>query len=73
MILCLKEILDLGKVIIHVKSVLNKDKNYYYHKIFLEKCSYRLTKKWSQNFVNSIIMVRFEQKEIEKDKSYAPK
>ena len=45
MILCLKEILDLGKVIIHIKSVLNKDKDYYYHKIFLEKCSYHLTKK----------------------------
>ena len=26
-------------VIIFIKSVLNKDKNHYYYKIFLEKCS----------------------------------
>ena len=29
-------------VIIHNKSVLKKDKNHYYFKIFLEKCSYQL-------------------------------
>ena len=28
-----------------MKLVLNKDKNYYYYKIFLEKCSYQLAKK----------------------------
>ena len=28
-----------------VKSVLNKDKNHHYCKIFLEKCSYQLAKK----------------------------
>ena len=37
--------LNLHIVIIHVKSVLNKDKNHYYYKIFLEKCLYRLAKK----------------------------
>ena len=32
--------LTLHNVIIHIKSVLNKDKNYYYYEIFLEKCLY---------------------------------
>ena len=27
-----------------IKSVLNKDKNHYYYKKFLEKCSYQLAK-----------------------------
>ena len=37
--------LTLHNVIIFMKSVLNKDKNHYYYKIFLEKCSYQLAKK----------------------------
>ena len=36
--------LTLHNVIILIKSVLNKDQNYYYCKIFLEKCSYQLAK-----------------------------
>ena len=40
-----EKILTLHNVIIHIKSVLNKDKNHYYYKIFLEKCSYQLAKK----------------------------
>ena len=28
----------------HIKSVLDKDQNHYYNNIFLEKCSYHLTK-----------------------------
>ena len=32
-------------VIILIKSALKKDKNYYYFKIVLEKCSYQLAKK----------------------------
>ena len=31
-------------VIILIKSFLNEDKNHYYYKILLEKCSYQLTK-----------------------------
>ena len=31
-------------VIIHIKSVLNKDQNHYYHNTFLEKCSCQLAK-----------------------------
>ena len=42
--------LTLHNVIIQIKSVLNKDKNHYYYKTFLEKCSYQLAKKQSQNF-----------------------
>ena len=41
----IEKILTLNNVIINIKSVLNKDKNYYYCKVFLEKCSYQLTKK----------------------------
>ena len=37
--------LTLRNVTIHIKSVLNKDKNQYYYKIFSEKCSNQLTKK----------------------------
>ena len=32
-------------VIIHIKSVLNKDQNHYYYNIFLVKCSCQLSKK----------------------------
>ena len=35
----------LHNVTILIKSFLNKDKNHCYYKIFLEKCSYHLTKK----------------------------
>ena len=37
--------MTLDNVIILIKSVLNKDQNHYYHKIFLEKCSYQLAEK----------------------------
>ena len=41
--------MTLHNVII-TKSVLNKDKNHYYYKIFLEKCSNQVAKKYSQEF-----------------------
>ena len=41
----IEKILTLHNVIIHIKSALKKDKNHYYYKIFLEKCSYQLVKK----------------------------
>ena len=37
--------LTLDNVIIVIKTVLNKDKNHYCYKIFLEKCLYQLAKK----------------------------
>ena len=37
--------LTLHNVTILIKSVLNKDQNHCYYKIFLEKCSYQLAKK----------------------------
>ena len=43
--LSIEKRLTLHNVIIHIKSVLNKDKSHYYYKIFLEKFSYLLTKK----------------------------
>ena len=41
----IEKILTLHNVILHIKSVLNNDKNQYYYNIFLEKCSYQLAKK----------------------------
>ena len=37
--------LTLHNVSIIIKSVLDKDKNHYFCKAFLEKCSYQLAKK----------------------------
>ena len=37
--------LTLHNVVILIKTVLNKDKNHFYYKIFLEKFSYQLAKK----------------------------
>ena len=37
--------LTFHNVIINIKSFLNKGKNHYYYKIFLEKYSYQLVKK----------------------------
>ena len=34
----------LHNIIIHIKSVLNEDKNHYYYKRFSEKCSYQSAK-----------------------------
>ena len=39
-------------VIILIKSILNEDKNHYYCKIFLEKCSYQLAKKLIETKTN---------------------
>ena len=43
--LSIEKTLTLHNVIIHIKSVPNKDNNHYYYKIVLEKCSYQLAKK----------------------------
>ena len=55
----IEKILTLHDVTIHIKSVLHKDKNHYYYKIFLEKCSYQLAKENRKKFFSSIIMVKF--------------
>ena len=41
----IEKILTFHNVIMNIKSVLNKDKNHYHYKIFLERCSYQLAKK----------------------------
>ena len=46
----IEEILILNNVIIHIKSIPNKDKNHYYCKIYLEKFLHQLAKRLSQNF-----------------------
>ena len=66
--------LTFHNVIIHIKSVLNKDKNHYCRKIFLEKYSYELAKKNNhKTFFYSIIMMKFGKTEIAKEKFYAAK
>ena len=40
----LEKTLTFRNVLIHIKSVLNKDKNYSCNNTFLEKCSYKLDK-----------------------------
>ena len=44
-ILPVEKMLTLHNVIILIKSVLNKDENHYYYKMFLEKWSDQLAKK----------------------------
>ena len=41
----IEETMTFHNVIILIKSVLNKEKNHYYFKIFLENCSYQIAKK----------------------------
>ena len=41
----IEKILTLQNALILIKLVLNKDKNQYYYKIFLEKCPYESAKK----------------------------
>ena len=43
--LLIEKRLTLHNVVILIKTVLNKDKNHFYYKIFLEKFSYQLAKK----------------------------
>ena len=45
--------LTLHNVITHIKSVLNKNKNHYSYKIFLEKYLYQLAKK-NHNFLFTV-------------------
>ena len=40
----LEKTLTFHNVIIHIKSVWNKDQNHYYSNILLDKCSYHLPK-----------------------------
>ena len=44
-ILPVEKMLTLHNVIILIKSVLNKDENHYYYKMFLERWSDQLAKK----------------------------
>ena len=54
-------------------SVLNKDQSHYYHKAFLEKCSYELTKKNSITFFHLIIISRFRKIKVRKEKLFDAK
>ena len=63
----IQKILTLHNATIDIKSVLNKDKNGYYYKTFLEKWSYQSVEKQLQIFVHSLIMVRFKETEIAKE------
>ena len=67
--LVIKKTLTLHNVIILIKSVLNKDQNLY-DMIFSKKCLYRLARKSSQFFFDSLIL-RFGETKITKEKFYA--
>ena len=67
----IEKILALHNVIIHIKSIPNEDKGHYHYKIFLEKRSYQLAKKYSLFFFYSIIMLRFGETKIAREKFYA--
>ena len=66
--------LTLHNVIILVKSILDKDRNRYYCKIFLEKYLYQLAKKQSQNLFSYYNNVEnWREKKIAKEKFYVGK
>ena len=65
--------LTLHNVIIQIKSVLNKDKDHCFYKIFLEKCSYQLAKKLITIFFHSITTLRFGKIKTTKEKFFAEK
>ena len=70
----LEKALTLHNVIILIKSVLKKNQNhYYYYIIFLEKCSYQLAKIYKQNFLDSILMLRFSETKVAKKELYGAK
>ena len=63
----------MHNVIILIKSVLNKDKNHYYHNIILDECSYHLAKSNHKTFFHSIIIWRFGETKVTKEKFCASK
>ena len=65
--------LNLYNVIILIKSILNKDKNHYYHKMFLDKYSYQSAKKNHKNSFHSIIILRLGETKVTKERFYAAK
>ena len=57
-----------------IQSVLNKDKSRYYYNIFLGKSLYQLVKKNNnKNVIYSIILQRFGETNVTKEKFYAAK
>ena len=66
--------LTFHNIIMIIQSVLNKDKNGYYYNIFLGKCLYQLAKKNNnKNFIYSIILLRFGETNVTREKFYAAK
>ena len=63
--------MTLKNVTIHANPALNEDKNQDYSKIFLVKLSYQLARKRSQILADSIIMVKFGEKETAEERFYA--
>ena len=66
--------MTLHNVIIHIKSVLNKDQNHYYYNIFLEKCSYRLAEKIIvTKFFDRIIIFKLGKMKVAEEEFYGAK
>ena len=64
----LEKILTLHNVSIPIKSVLDKNQSHYYYNIFFEKCPYCLAKNNDKNFLDSIMILRFGETKVAKDK-----
>ena len=71
-LLAIQKTLTLHNVIIHVKSVPNKDQ-YHDYNIFLEKCFCQLASKQGQIFFDRIIMLRVGKIKSAKETFYGPK
>ena len=56
-----------------MKLVFNKDQNQDNYNILLEKCSYQLAKNNDKMFFDSIIMMRFGETKVPKEKFYSAK
>ena len=65
--------LILHNFIIQVKPNLNEDQNHYYYKIILEKCLYQPVKNNGKKFFDSIIMLRFGETKVAKEKFHGAK
>ena len=69
----IEKVLTLHNAIILIKSVLNNNKSHYCYKMFLEKCLHQLAKKESHKFFRNIIMLKFEETKVTREKFYATK
>ena len=73
----LEETLTLLSVVMIIKSVFNKNKNYYYYNLFLAKCPFQLVKLLQKRIAaksfDSITMLRIGKTKVSKEEFYGAK